>query len=54
MDWQPIETAPEDGTTVELLGANGKLDIGNTRGTDRRILDGVRGKPAYALETPGP
>lgn len=28
MDWQPIETAPEDGTTVELLGANGKLDIG--------------------------
>ena len=26
--WQPIETAPRDGTIVELLGTNGKIDIG--------------------------
>jgi hypothetical protein len=27
-NWQPIETAPRDGTVVELLGENGKLDVG--------------------------
>lgn len=26
--WLPIETAPHDGTIIELLGENGKLDIG--------------------------
>lgn len=26
--WLPIDTAPHDGTVIELLGANGKLDIG--------------------------
>ena len=26
--WLPIETAPRDGTVVELLGENGKLDMG--------------------------
>jgi len=26
--WMPIETAPHDGTVIELLGENGKLDIG--------------------------
>ena len=28
MEWQPIDTAPHDGTVIELLGENGKLDIG--------------------------
>lgn len=26
--WHPIETAPRDGTMVELLGENGNLDTG--------------------------
>lgn len=26
--WEPIETAPHNGTRVELLGENGKLDYG--------------------------
>lgn len=27
-NWRPIETAPRDGSIVQLLGKNGKHDVG--------------------------
>jgi hypothetical protein len=49
--WQPIATAPHDGTMIELLGKNGKLDIGEWSEwsvhfdkTDNGIEEGVTGE----------
>ncbi len=27
-EWKPIDTAPHDGTVIQLLGQNGRRDVG--------------------------
>ena len=49
--WMPIETAPHDGTVIELLGENGKIDLGEWHewsvhfdAAANGIADGVTGE----------
>lgn len=49
-DWRPIETAPRDGTRIQLLGQNGNLDIGEWYEFHR---DFDRGANGFAEGTTG-